>query len=171
MSLKSNLRRSSLFDKAPHSHHVRDTSVVILDESIVINTSLSLNNVKILKKPIIISSTSESEESEKQQIPITTKVKSISADIDKWLSDNEKLDEYSEPSVHRHNSCENDDDKLNSCKSAKTVKSPSGEWNVVGIESKAGKESLRNTQKNLNELDSKRTKLESSFSSKYNFFF
>lgn len=169
MSLKANIRRSLLFDKAPHSHHVRDTSVIILDENIVINTSLSPNNVKILRNPIIISSTSESEESEEQQIPVASKVKSKSADIDKWLSDNEKLDAYLEPSSHRHNSfSESDDDKLNfSCKSVKTVKSPSDDWNVVGIESKLGKELLRNPEKKHDTLDAQKMKLESSFSSEY----
>lgn len=133
---------------------MRDTSVIIIDDSILSDKLSPKQQLKIIKTPIIISSSSESETEESDESNkkvITTGngkpgvEQSKFLDINNWLSENEKVDEFSREYSFENNSfSESDDDKLNISRKHETEqKSPSGVWKVVSIESKLGKEPLR----------------------------
>lgn len=169
--MKKNFRRSGVFDKKPHSHLVIDTSVIVLDDSF--NEGLNPQNVKVLKTPIIISSTSESDNSSLHSTENASdpdlKVASKYVDIDNWLSENEKLDGYSEVFSFKQNSfSESEDEKFNSPKISRARMSKddgqaSGSWQVISIESKFGKESLRTPKRELSLTEKDSSNLSGNF--------
>lgn len=169
--MKKNFRRSAVFDKKPHSHLVLDTSVIVIDDSF--NEGLNPKNVKVLKTPIIISSTSESDNTSVHSTENASdpdlKAASKYVDIDNWLSENEKLDGYSEVFSFKQNSfSESEDEKFNSPKISRARKSKddgqaSGSWQVISIESKLGKEPLRTPKRELSFTEKDSSNLSGNF--------
>lgn len=94
--MKKSLRRSSIFDKQPQYN--LDNSVVIIEDSFEETPNISSTKVIINKQIDIVSLSSESV-SDSQESNSDKEKFSI---VNHWLSDNEKLNDFSEIHSFKH---------------------------------------------------------------------